>query len=147
MAKKRKKKRTKVSAERTLETIPKAELDVLACVWRAEPVTARRIREMMLKYRPMAHGSVVTLLNRLERKRLVTKKKGSAGKAFLFQGVRRPDISYKSLVRDMATRVFAQDTAKMVSAVLEAVPPTREEVDVIQRALSRARKTARNSRR
>lgn len=147
MAKKRKKKRTTVSAERTLETIPKAELDVLACVWRAEPVTARRIREMMLKYRPMAHGSVVTLLNRLERKRLVTKKKGSAGKAFLFQGVRRPDISYKSLVRDMATRVFAQDTAKMVSAVLEAVPPTREEVDVIQRALSRARKTARNSRR
>ncbi len=147
MAKKTRKKKTRVSALRSMEAVPNAELDVLACVWRAEPVTARRIREMMLKYRPMAHGSVVTLLNRLEDKNLVTKEKGSAGKAFLFRGTRKPDVSYKSLVRDMATRVFAQDTGAMISALLEAVPPTRDELAVIQRALNRARKSAKKLRR
>lgn len=147
MAKKSKKKKTRVSAERSMEAIPNAELDVLACVWRAEPVTARRIREMMLRYRPMAHGSVVTLLNRLEDKHLVTKQKGSAGKAFLFRGTGKPDPLYKSLVKDMATRVFAQDTGRMVSALLEAIPPTQEELAVIQRALNRARKGAKKSRR
>jgi len=100
--------------------IPNAELDVLACLWQEGPVTARRIREMMLKYRPMAHGSVVTLLTRLEAKGLVSKEKGPVGKAFLFSAAKKAEVTQRQLVADMLGRVFAGDAGAM-SAALNAV--------------------------
>lgn len=97
--------------------IPNAELDVLACLWQEGPVTARRIREKMLKYRPMAHGSVVTLLTRLEAKGLATKVKGPVGKAFLFSAGKKPEVTQRQLVADMIDRVFNGDAGAMQSAL------------------------------
>ena len=97
--------------------IPNAELDVLACLWQEGPVTARRIREKMLKYRPMAHGSVVTLLTRLEAKNLATKVKGPVGKAFLFSPGKKAEITQRELVADMVDRVFNGDHGAMQSAL------------------------------
>lgn len=148
MAKKRRKK-TKSSREavEVVDTLPPAELDVLSCVWRENPVTARRIREMMLKHRPMAHGSVVTLLTRLEAKGLVTKDKGPVGKAFLFKPLKKPETVQKKLVKEMVDHVFGSDSGSMICAVLEANPPTADEVSAIQTALTAAKKKARKSRR
>lgn len=98
-------------------SLPNAELDVLACLWREPEATARRIREMMMKYRPMAHGSVVTLLTRLENKALVSKKKGPVGKAFLFFAVRKAEPTQRELVKDMLQRVFAGDQGAMAAAL------------------------------
>ena len=65
-------------AGRALRT-PRAELDVLGCLWQHGRATARELREAMGGYRPMTHGSMVTLLKRLEAKGLVTKRKGPVG--------------------------------------------------------------------
>lgn len=150
MAKKRRKKTKSSRPANTtdgVDTLPPAELDVLSCVWRESPVTARRIREMMLKHRPMAHGSVVTLLTRLEAKHLVTKDKGPIGKAFLFKPLKKPESVQKKLVREMVDHVFGGDTGAMVCAVLDANPPTTDEVSAIQSALTSAKKKAKKTRR
>lgn len=118
------------------DQLPNAELDVLACLWREGEATARRVREMLKRHRPMAHGSVVTLLIRLEAKRLVVKEKGNAGKAFVFRAVRRPEATYRSLCRDLLVRVFAGDTVLMVRSLLEAQPPTTEQVAELTRLLN-----------
>jgi BlaI family transcriptional regulator, penicillinase repressor len=117
--------------------LPAAELEVLACLWQEGEATARRIREMMKRYRPMAHGSVVTLLMRLESKGLVSKEKGPVGKAFVFKSVRRPDATYRILLRDMLIRVFGGDMVKMATAMIEAQPPTMEEVRELQTLFGR----------
>lgn len=119
--------------------IPDAELDVLACVWQEGPVTARRIREMLARHRPMAHGSVVTLLSRLEAKGMIGKEKGPVGKAFLFKSIERPEPTYRRLVKDWLGRVFGGNTAAMISAVLEVEAPTVEEYAEIQKAIAAAR--------
>ncbi|MFQ5429794.1 MAG: BlaI/MecI/CopY family transcriptional regulator [Phycisphaerae bacterium] len=148
MAKKRKKKRKpSASAAPSAGSIPNAELDVLACIWQEGPVTARRIRDMMWKYRPMAHGSVVTLLTRLEDKGLVSKTKGPVGKAFLFRSTGKPQTTYKKLVKDMVQRVFAGNTAAMVTSLFEAHPPTQDELELIRKAISGAKKRAKKTRR
>ena len=149
MAKKRRKK-TKPGRKAKPEpvfTLPPAELDVVSCVWRETPVTARRIREMMLKYRPMAHGSVVTLLIRLEAKGLITKEKGPVGKAFLFKPLKKPESVRRKLLKDMVVQVFAGDTGAMAVALLEATPPTTSEIQSIQSALNQAKKKAKKTRR
>ncbi|HPF40786.1 MAG TPA: BlaI/MecI/CopY family transcriptional regulator [Phycisphaerae bacterium] len=148
MAKKRRKKtKSARAAVEVVDTLPPAELDVLSCVWRENPVTARRIREMMLKHRPMAHGSVVTLLTRLEAKGLVTKDKGPVGKAFLFKPLKKPEAVQKRLVKDMVDHVFGGDTGAMICAVLDANPPTADEVAAVQTALTTAKKKAKKTRR
>ena len=147
MAKRAKRKAKASAGKASVASIPNAELDVLACVWQEGPVTARRIREKMLKYRPMAHGSVVTLLTRLEIKKLVTKDKGPVGKAFLFRSTRKPDAIYKKLAGDMVNRVFAGDTAAMVQALFDAHAPTIGELAEIQKAVSAVKKKAKKTRR
>lgn len=119
--------------------IPNAELDVLTCVWKEGPVTARRIREMMKRYRPMAHGSVVTLLSRLESKGHVSREKGQIGKAFLFRARTGPEITHRKMLRDFLGRVFDGDITAMIAAVLEAEPPTPEQLVDIQKLVASAR--------
>lgn len=121
------------------DSIPNAELDILACLWREGPVTARRIRDMMKKYRPMAHGSVVTLLTRLETKGLVSKEKGAVGKAFLFRARNGPEQTHRRLTRDLLQRVFANNPAAMIGAVLDVEAPTAEEYAEIQKHVAAAR--------
>ncbi len=147
MAKKRKKKTRGSKSKAASESIPSAELDVLACLWQKGPVTARRIREMMKKYRPMAHGSVVTLLTRLEDKDMVSKKKGNVGKAFLFSAARKPEAMYRKLTKEMVNRVFAGNVATMVCALFDAQAPTKDELTQIQKAVNSSKRKAKRTRR
>ena len=147
MAKKRRKKTRGSKSKGASDSIPSAELDVLACLWQEGPVTARRIREMMKKYRPMAHGSVVTLLTRLEDKDMVSKKKGNVGKAFLFSAARKPEAMYRKLTKEMVNRVFAGNVATMVCALFDAQAPTKDELTQIQKAVNSSKRKAKRTRR
>ena len=69
--------------------LPEAEMEMLACLQRKGEATARELREALRPFRPLAHPSVVTLLQRLEAKGLVSRDKGNVGKAFVYQPTRR----------------------------------------------------------
>jgi BlaI family transcriptional regulator, penicillinase repressor len=117
--------------------IPPAELEVLACLQRLREATAREIREAMHGYRPMAHGSVVTLLKRLELKSLVTKRKGSAGKAFLYRPTRGMKPTYQDLLKRIRQRIFGGDSVALVASLYESRPPTEAELRELERLLAR----------
>lgn len=121
------------------ENLPNAELEVLASLWQQGKATAREIREAMQGYRPMTHGSMVTLLKRLEGKGLVSKEKGPVGKAFVYCPTRRPEPTYRRLTRDLRERVFGGSGVAMVSSLFETRPPTPEELDALQQLLNRLR--------
>jgi len=120
--------------------IPDAELDVLACLQRLQDATARDIREAMRVYRPMAHGSVVTLLKRLEGKELVTKRKGATGKAFVYRPTRGVKPTYQNLLKRMRQRVFGGDSVALVASLFESKPPSSEELRQLERLLERLKK-------
>src|SRR5512135_3485804 len=96
------------------DEIPAAELEVLACLKRLGAPTARQIRETMLPFRPMAHGSVVTLLTRLESKKLVTKTKGPVGKAFVYSATGTAAKVYRNVLHRFLHRVFGGDSMQLV---------------------------------
>lgn len=107
-------KRAKSKSKGAPTELPNAELDVLCCVYNAGEVTAREIRDMMKRYRPMAHGSVVTLLTRLEAKQLVDKKKGPVGKAFIFFPTKGAGQMLHRLLRNLVERAFGGNAAALV---------------------------------
>ena len=80
-------------------------------------------------------------------KGMVTKKKGSFGKAFIFKPARAPETTYRSLAKDMVRRVFAGDSARMVTSLFEAHPPTKGELTKIQTLVNSAKRKAKASRR
>lgn len=138
---------TNSAASRSSEPhLPAAELDVMSCLWQEGEATARRVREMMKRYRPMAHGSVVTLLVRLEKKALVTREKGLVGKAFVFKPARRPDTTYRLLLRDMLQRVFGGDIVKFITSLVEAHPPSPEQAQALQALAGKLKGKKRNGR-
>jgi BlaI family transcriptional regulator, penicillinase repressor len=120
--------------------LPPAERDVLACLHRQGQATARQIREGMQDYRPMSHGSVVTLLGRLEAKALVTKEKGPVGKAFVYRACQAPESAFGHLVRDLLQRVFHGDPLPLVASLFEARPPTALQVEQLQQMLGQMRR-------
>ncbi len=124
--------------------IPPAELEVLACVKRLGPTTARQVRETMLPFRPMAHGSVVTLLTRLEEKKLVTKVKGPVGKAFVYCVTETAGMVYRNALHRFLHRVFGGDSMNLVASVFETKPPDSRQLEELERLLddlkTRARK-------
>jgi predicted transcriptional regulator len=116
--------------------LPAAERDVLACLHRHGEATARDLRESLDSYRPMAHGSVLTLLKRLEAKGLVTKEKGPVGKAFVYRACQQPRTTFRGIVQQLVKRVFHGDSVALVASLFDSKPPTEDEVEKLQQLLN-----------
>jgi BlaI family penicillinase repressor len=128
-------------------SIPEAELDVLTALTRLGRATARELREALGEVRPMAHGSVLTLLGRLEAKKLVTREKGDSGKAFVYKPTSSGQDANRSAVRKLLERVFAGSRSSMVATLLADSPPSAAEIEEMQLLLDNLRKKKERRRR
>ena len=117
------------------KNVPAAELEVLASLRKLGPATAREIRENMHPYRPMAHGSVMNLLKRLQAKGLVTRKKGPVGKAFVYQSTQAVRSVVHTTLGRMVNRIFAGDSMALVSSLFETTPPNSEQIARLEQLL------------
>jgi predicted transcriptional regulator len=119
--------------------IPEAELEVLACLDRLGGATARELRETMGSYRPMAHGSVMTLLKRLEVRELVGHRKADRGKAFVFFPTERARATYAGLMQRLRQRIFADDPVALMASLFDGAPPDSEQIEELQSLLDELR--------
>jgi len=87
----------------------------------------------------MAHASMMTLLGRLEAKKMVKRVKGSVGKAFVYMPRRRPDKTYRQVIGDTLQRIFGGNQSALLNSLFETRPPTSEELAELQRLLDRLR--------
>ena len=121
-----------MSKQNTPEQLPDSELEVLACLWRLDKATVRELREAMTDYRPMTHGAMATLLKRLEAKGLVLKRKAAVGKAFIYRAARRPEPTYRAIMKNLHRRIFGGSGLAMVASLIESAPPTDDELDALE---------------
>ncbi len=112
--------------------LPEAELEVLACLHHLGQAEASEVRIALEKHRPMTHASVVTLLRRLEGRRLVSRRKADVGKAYVYFATEEPERTYRSVVERVAARVFNDDRIGLVSSLFGKKPPTAKELERLQ---------------
>jgi BlaI family penicillinase repressor len=120
--------------------LPDAELELLAALNRMRNATARDLRDAIAPHRPMAHGSVLTLLARLEAKTLVEKAKGDQGKAFIYRATAKGRSVTRPLMRRLVDRIFGGDSVSLVATLFDSRTPTTEEIDEMQQLLDDLRK-------
>ena len=128
----------------TKPELPPAELDVLQCLWEAEELTARQVRELLAKRRPLSHSSVSTLLDRLSAKGFVTRQKGLSGKAFVYKAKVAPGKTRGRMIGSLVERVFGGSGVDLIASLLETKPLTESELGQLQRLLDdlKARQTS-----
>jgi len=119
--------------------IPEAEADVLAVLFDTHEATARTVRERLAKKRPMAHGTVVTLLRRLEERRLVARRKADQGKAFVYRPTKPHARTFGPAVTALMQRAFGGNPAAMVASLFETRPPSAQEVDELEALVEQLR--------
>lgn len=126
----------------TSTTLPEAEQDVLAALYERAPATARDIREALASRRPLAHASVVTLLGRLERRGLVSRRKADEGKAFVYTPTRDHSGAVAPLLSGLVSRLFKGRSPALVATLLESAPPDAADLEELQSLIDAWRRKA-----
>jgi len=119
--------------------LPDAERDVLACLNQLNEATVKQIRERLYSVRPMEAPSVLTLLKRLEAKKLVTCRKADKGKAFVFRPTAKSAKAQRGLMKELFQRVFGGDTVAFMASFFETRKPTEAEIEQLQELLDQLR--------
>jgi BlaI family penicillinase repressor len=119
--------------------IPEAEADVLAVLFEAGEATARTVRERLAKKRPMAHGTVVTLLRRLEDRGLVKRRKADEGKAFVYRPAKAHARTFGPVASSLMQRAFGGKPAALVASLFETRPPSSQEIDELEALVEQLR--------
>jgi BlaI family transcriptional regulator, penicillinase repressor len=120
--------------------VPDAEADVLAVLFDEGEATARSVREVLAKKRPMAHGTVVTLLRRLEDRGLVKRRKADQGKAFMYRPTKGHARTFGPAVSALMQRAFGGKPAALVASLFETRAPSGEEIDELEALVERLRR-------
>ena len=87
----------------------------------------------------MAHGSVLTLLGRLEGRGLVARSPGASGKAFVYRPTARAAKAFEPMIKRVLYRLFHDNPVSVVASLFDARPMTPAELDEMSRLIERAR--------
>ena len=122
--------------------LPDAERDVLACLNQLGEATVKEVQESIRHLRAMEAASVLTLLNRLEAKKLVSKRKADKGKAFVFRPTKASVRACQRLMEDLFLRVFGGNTNSFMASFFDTKKPSIEEIEQLQQLLDDLRSSS-----
>lgn len=116
------------------------ELEILKILWDDSPLPVRDVRARLETQagRPLAHSSVITMLNIMHRKGFVRRKRD--GKSFLFSPKLKKDAVAGNIVGDVLSRVFEGSASELVLNLLETADLDAEELTELRKLIARKAK-------
>jgi BlaI family transcriptional regulator, penicillinase repressor len=103
------------------------QLAIMRILWDRESATVAEVREILAgEGRDLAYTTVATMLAKMERKGQVGHRAGA--KAFVYHPTMKQDQVSRSMVADLADRLFGGDVTLMVSHLLDGCEVSAEEL-------------------
>lgn len=120
------------------------ELEILKILWEEAPLPVREVRARLESRadRPLAHSTVITMLNIMYDKGFLKRKKD--GKSFLFSPKVKKDRVTGGMMGDLLSRAFNGSPAAMVLNLLETTDVDADELAEIRKLISRKTKEKNN---
>ena len=115
------------------ETPTAGELEVLKILWKQGPSTVRDVMNVLNRRRERAYTSVMSLLNVMTEKGLVTRE--PQGRAFVYQPRGHRENTLGQIVKDVLGRAFENSPSALVAHLLDQSEPSPEELDEIRRTI------------
>jgi BlaI family transcriptional regulator, penicillinase repressor len=116
------------------------ELEILKVLWSESPLPVRDVQARLEEKagRPLAHSSVITILNIMVRKGYLKRRK--EGKAFFFSPKIEKDAVSRRLVGDLLGRVFEGSATAMVLNLMESADLDADELARLRQLIERKAK-------
>ena len=110
-----------------------AELEIMHVVWELDGGTVRQVHEILNQQRPLAYTTVMTMMNILEEKGHLTRRK--EGRAYRYQPVRPKSQVISGMVDDFVGRVFEGSAAPLVVSLVKDKKISKKDLDEIARMI------------
>ncbi len=119
------------------------ELEILKVLWDESPLPVREVRARLAAEadRPLAHSSVITMLNIMHRKGFLRRRK--EGKSFLFTPKVKKESVSGGMMGDLLSRVFDGSPSAMMLNLLETADIGADELAEIRKLINRKAKEQR----
>lgn len=115
---------------RTARAIPPPlELRCLTALWKLGEANVQAVRQFLAPQKPLAYTTVMTMLDRLTRKQLLTRRK--VGRSFLYRPLVSRDEIRSLAVRELLDSLFDGDADSLLAflgAARTAQPPAASAV-------------------
>jgi len=115
------------------DTPTEGELEILKVLWERGPSTVRDVLDVLNRRRPRAYTSVMSLMNIMAEKGLVTRT--PRGRAFAYTAKRPREKTLGKMVSHLLGRAFDGSASSLVSQLLDQSKPTSDELAEIRRAI------------
>jgi len=124
------------------ELLPTArELEALKILWNQGRATVRDVYRAMCAEQPeLAYTTVLSLMQTMERKGLVTRETEGRGKTHYYHAVAKSDPTMRNLAGQFLDTVFDGAVDQYLVRALEARRPTAEELEELEQMIAKAKK-------
>jgi len=119
------------------------QLAIMQILWDREEATIAEVREALKDARPLAYTTVATMLTKMERNGQV--KHHNEGRINIYRPAVKKDTVSRSMVSDLATRLFHGDVTAMVAHLLDGCEVTPEELSQLKALVREKEREARNA--
>ncbi|MBN1437365.1 MAG: BlaI/MecI/CopY family transcriptional regulator [Sedimentisphaerales bacterium] len=111
-----------------------AELEVLQVIWQQGPSTVRQVMTALNQDRPRAYTSVMSLMNVMAEKGLLTQK--PQGRAFIYSAQVSQAKTQSRLLSDLLNRAFDGSASALVLHLLEQTHANSDELEEIRQTIA-----------
>ena len=116
------------------------ELEALKILWRRKQATVREIyEEMATEENGLAYTTVLSLVQTMEKKGLVSRESEGRGKTHTYSAQVQPDTTMRSLAGDFLDKVFDGAVSQYLVHALEARRPSAQELEELQQMIAAAK--------
>jgi len=125
-------------------TLAELQLAIMQILWDRAEATVADVRDQLeLASRPLAHTTVATMLTKMEAHGYVEHR--SEGRVNVYRPlIRQADVS-RSMVSDLAERLFRGDLTQMVAHLLADTDVTVDELTRLKRLIAAREKELRDA--
>ena len=110
-----------------------AELEIMHVIWELESATVRQVHEFLNQQRPLAYPTVMTMMNILEEKGHLTRRK--EGRAYRYEPVRPKSQVISGMVDEFVRRVFEGSATPLVVSLVKDKKISKKDLDEIARMI------------
>lgn len=98
-------------------TLTPQELEIMKIVWQLEAATVRDVYEALLAQRKIAYTTVMTIMNILEEKHYLKKRRQD--RAYVYQPTQPRQRVMRAMVREFVSRVFNGSAEPLLVHLIE----------------------------
>jgi BlaI family penicillinase repressor len=114
---------------RKSSTLTEQELEIMKVVWERETTTVRQVYEELLKSRPVAYTTVMTMMKILEEKKYL--RKILVDRANVYRPAQPKGKVISGMVREFVNRVFDGSATPLLVHLVEDHKLSRKDLDDI----------------